>query len=87
MKIVLSLIGFSVKLTHSRPFDYVTPEKADTAVVIAELKFETWKHKPLENLLDDFYRITHKYELEMISFLLSLRWKQKNYWLLPMDIF
>lgn len=46
MKIVRSLIGFSVKLTHSRPFDYVTPEKADTAVVIAELKFETWKHKP-----------------------------------------
>ena len=53
MKIVLSLVGFSVKFTHSRPFDYVTLEKADTTVAIAELKFETWKHKPLENRLYD----------------------------------
>lgn len=60
MKPLLSLRDFSVKSTHSRSFDYVTTEEADAAVVIAELKFETWKHTSLENRLDDLYKITHE---------------------------
>ncbi len=59
MKTLLSLIDFSVKSTHSRSFDYVTKEEADAAIAVAELKFDTWKHKPLENRIDDLYKITH----------------------------
>ena len=60
MKAFLSLMDFSTKSTHPRSFDYVTKEEADAAVAVAELKFEIWKHKPLENRIEDLDKATHE---------------------------